>query len=85
VDWAGKLPKGVRIVEAKLDPETAHISGGRRMLVKMSTVYTEKVPVDDINKSGTMTVSLALISPSLRIAPGSLDRVKIDYVVQDRE
>jgi len=85
VDWVGKLPKGVRIVEARLDPETAHISGGRRVLVKMSTIYTEKVPVDDIKKSGTMTVSLALISPSLRIAPGSVDRVKIEYVVQNRE
>jgi hypothetical protein len=83
VDWAGKLPKGVRVVEAKLVPQTVSISGGRGILGKMSTVYTEKVPVDNITESGSMTVNLALVSPSLTFAAGSQNQVNITYTVAD--
>ena len=50
-----------------------------------STIYTEKVFVDNITESGTVTAKLALNPASLRIAPGSKDRVTINYVVKKRK
>ena len=85
VDRVGRLPEDVRIVEAIFEPETIHVAGGKGILENMATAYTEKVPVDSIKTSGEMTIGLALKVPSLRIAPGSTDRVNIKYVVKERE
>jgi len=84
VDWVGKLPEHLVLVEVKLDPEEIQVMGGKRILHNMSTVYTEKVPLDNISKSGTMTISLALNPASLRVAEGSKDKVTVAYVVKKR-
>jgi diadenylate cyclase len=85
IDWAGALPKDLLISEASYDPQVVQVLGSRRILDNLSTIYTEKVSVDNITESGTMTVKLALNPASLRIAPGSKDRVTINYVVRKRE
>jgi YbbR domain-containing protein len=85
VDWVGKLPENVRLVEVKLTPETVQVTGESRILEDVSTIYTEKVPVDRIDKSGTMTVKVALSPASLKTATESEDRVTVDYVVEARE
>ena len=85
VDWVGRLPEDVRLVEAGLEPETIHVTGGKRVLENMATAYTEKVPVDSISKSGEMTIGLAFESPSLRIAHDSTDRIKVKYIIKARE
>jgi uncharacterized protein (TIGR00159 family) len=85
VDWVGKLPKHLRLVEAKLTPETIQVAGESRTLENVSTIYTEKVSVDRIDKSGTMTVKVALSPASLKTATESEDRVTVDYVVETRE
>jgi YbbR domain-containing protein len=73
------------LVEAKLTPETVQVTGESRILEDVSTIYTEKVPVDRIDKSGTMTVKVALSPASLKTATESEDRVTVDYVVEARE
>lgn len=85
VDWTGKLPEGIRIVEARLDPAAVHVKGGKRMLENVSTIFTDAVPVEDIRKSDSMTVNLALTPAGLTIAPDSQDKVKVKYVVQGRQ
>jgi diadenylate cyclase len=84
VDWVGKLPEDLVLVQAKLDPEKIEVIGGTQQLANISTLYTQKVPVDKIKKTGIMTVNLALHPPSLRIAPGSKEGVTVRYVAKER-
>jgi YbbR domain-containing protein len=85
IDWAGTLPQDLIISEATYDPQAVQVLGSKRILDKISTIYTEKVLVDNITESGTVTAKLALNPASLRIAPGSKDRVTINYVLKKRE
>ncbi|UCD87916.1 MAG: diadenylate cyclase [Desulfobacterales bacterium] len=84
VDWVGKLPEHLVITEAKLEPESIWVIGGKRILQNVSTIYTENVPLDNIRRTGEMTVGLKLDLASVKIAPGSTDRIKVAYLVKER-
>ena len=84
VDWAGKLPNHLILVAVSLDPEKITLIGGKRILENISTVYTEKIPLDNIDKSGKTTANLALNPASLKIAPGLKTKVTIAYVIAER-
>ena len=84
VDWAGRQPENLMLTSVKLDPVSIQITGGSRMLENISTIYTEKVHLDTINKSGKITVKPELNPPSLTIAPGSKDSITIEYIVTER-
>ena len=84
VDWVGELPKNLIFSQLMIDPEKVEVIGGKRILGSISTIYTEKVPLDNIKRSGNTTVSLALNPASLKIAPGSKDRINLSYVVEPR-
>jgi diadenylate cyclase len=84
VDWAGKLPDRTIITDVKLDPEKVQVIGGKSVLENLTTIYTEKVWVDGLDKSGTTTAKLVLSPASLKIAPGSRDRVTIEYTAQKK-
>ena len=77
VDWVGKLPEHLILTEAHLDPPRIWIIG-------VKTIYTEKVPLDNIRKTGTITANLVLEPASLMIAPGSKDKVTVTYVTEER-
>jgi len=83
-DWVGKLPENLILSEMKINPETVEVIGGNRILEEISTIYTEKIQLDNINESGTRTVNLALNPASLQIASGSKDKIKVVYVVKER-
>ena len=84
VDWIGKLAEHLILVTTRLDPEKITLIGGKQTLEKLSTIYTEKIPLDNIDKSGAITAKLALNPASLRIAPNSKNRITINYVVKER-
>lgn len=84
VDWVGKLPEHLVLVEASLDPGKITLIGGKRILENISTLYTEKIPLDNIDKSGKITAKLALNPASLKIAPGLKTKVTIAYVIAQR-
>jgi hypothetical protein len=69
----------------KIEPEKMVIQGGATILGKLSTVYTEKVRLDALEGSGTMTVSLALTPASLRVDASSSEKVKVTYQLKERE
>ncbi len=83
VDWAGKLPKQLTLEKVKINPTRIALIGGSRILDRISTVYTEKIYLDNIYSSDTITVKLAL-SPSIKTAPGSSDMVTVDYIVKNK-
>jgi diadenylate cyclase len=84
VDWTGKLPRNLIVVEVKVRPEKTRIIGGGWILKNLSTIYTEKVPLDNIKGSGIINANLALNPASLKIASDSKDKVEIEYVVKRR-
>ncbi len=85
IDWAGKLPEELILVDSVSDPETVEVVGGKRILEKVVTVYTEKILLDNLRGKGEITANLALNPASLTIAPGSKDKVTIQYLIRNRE
>ncbi len=85
VDWIGKLPEHLMLAQVRVAPDTVTVIGGKQILDPISTIYTEKVRVDRLEKSGTMTAKLALRPATLKIAPGFNDSVTVEYVVKERD
>ena len=84
IDWVGRLPDHFILEEASVVPKTVAVIGGQRMLEKMLTVYTEKVPLNNLEVEGVITANVALNPASLKIAPGSEERVTIRYLTRLR-
>jgi uncharacterized protein (TIGR00159 family) len=85
IDWAGKLPEGLRLVDSVSDPETVEIVGGKRILENIVTIYTEKILLDNLKGKGEIAAKLELNPASLKIAPGSKEKVTIQYLIRERE
>ena len=85
IDWVGKLPDQFILSDVTIEPKTVEIIGGKRMLEKLSTIYTGKVPLNNLEDKGTITVNLALNPASLKIAPDSKENVTITYATKLRD
>ena len=83
-DWVGSLPENLILSGVKIEPDMITVTGGKNVLDKISTVYTEKIPVDDFEESGTLTARLELPQPSVQFASGSPEKVIIHYEVRER-
>ncbi len=66
-DWAGKLPPGLVMKEAKAIPETIRVTGGARALKDISTIFTEQISLDKLKESGMMYIGLVINPASLRL------------------
>jgi len=84
IDWVGRLPDHFILEEATVEPQTVEIIGGKRMLEKTMTLYTEKVPLDNLEVEGVLNANVALNPASLKVAPGSEERVTIRYLTRLR-
>ena len=83
-DWVGKLPENILMSEVALVPETITVTGGNRILDNISTIYTEKIPLDNIRNSGEITVNPVLNPASLKIDSISRDKIVVYYVILPR-
>jgi diadenylate cyclase len=84
VDWVGRISGDFNLVEVKLSPDTVTVIGGKDTLNKIGTIYTAPVRLDSLQKTGSLTASLMLNPPSLKLAPGAADRVTISYRLVER-
>lgn len=84
VDWIGKLSQQLRLNSVYVEPSTVRLTGRSLLLKNLKTVYTKKVSLDIIEKSGTIFAGIAVDSP-MKIATGQNETVKIKYNVLDRE
>ena len=84
IDWVGILQKNKIVREAYIQPEEVNVLGPNRMLNKIDTIYTQKIPVNDIVKSGTDTVDLVLPQANLEFDSNFSGKVYINYVVNDK-
>ena len=67
-----------------MTPRRIAFTDGSRVINKISTIYTEKISLDEIEKSGTITAKLDVYPSSLKIDSGSKATVDIDFKVADR-
>ncbi|MBW2174103.1 MAG: hypothetical protein JRF64_05575 [Deltaproteobacteria bacterium] len=84
VDWVGRLAEHLILTEVKLSPKNVWVLGGKRILKNVSTIYTEEVSLDNIRTTGTVNVNLMFDLASVKIAPDSKDRIKVEYVAEER-
>jgi len=85
VEWAGKLDPRLRIASVAVEPESVRVEGATGVLQNLSTLYTEKVPLEEISESGSRVVELALPPASVEVAPDEPQKVTVRYEVKERE
>jgi diadenylate cyclase len=83
-DWSGRLAAQLIMEDAKVDPDKINVVGASRMLRNIQTIYTEKIPLGTIHKSGTAKVGLVLPYSSMKVANGDRSQVDVIYSVENR-
>lgn len=84
VDWTGKLPAGLMLTSSRLVPDTVQVVGGGLTLKDTQTIYTEKIPLENIVADGTMSVALVLSPSSLKLRDEAKNRIEVSFVVGKR-
>ena len=86
MDWSGRLNENLILAEATVDPARVEISGGKRILENLQTIYTEKIPLDRLREgAGLLEVPLAIQPASLKAASGSNEKVAVKYLTRRRD
>ena len=85
VDWTGKLQENIAISDLFIEPPDVEIVGRSIVLQDVSTIYTEKVSLDEINSSGELTVGLVLGDPSIKLKNSSRYSVTVRYVIKEKD
>ncbi len=83
-DWTGKLAGGLILEDARMVPDTVRVVGGSLMLREIQTIYTEKIPLENITTGGTVSVGLVLQPSSLKLEDGARNRIDVIYKVKRR-
>jgi YbbR domain-containing protein len=84
VDWAGKMRQDLVLTQVKVSPERIQVTGPKEILDNRTTLYTEKVYVDNLEKSGSLTAQILFSPASLKPASGARDRVVVEFTVKER-
>ncbi|MCD6387868.1 MAG: diadenylate cyclase CdaA [Desulfobulbaceae bacterium] len=84
IDWVGKLADHLILESASVDPKRVSVIGGSKILKHINTIYTEKVPLGNIDKSGRRSVNLVLNPVSLKAIRSSNSQLTITYIVKSR-
>ncbi|MCF8143654.1 MAG: diadenylate cyclase CdaA [Deltaproteobacteria bacterium] len=83
-DWVGKLAPGLILVRSTIIPSKVELIGPRTILDSMSTLYTTRIPLNDITRTGKTDAKLVIPSALLTLKPGSKDKVVVEYEVKER-
>jgi uncharacterized protein (TIGR00159 family) len=84
VDWVGSLPSGLVLKSVQLTPDKTKVVGAERLLDGITTIYTEKIHLENLKTSGRIKVDLALEPASLKIADDYGDTIEVRYIIADR-
>jgi YbbR domain-containing protein len=84
-DWTGRLPANLIMTDVRITPARLEVIGESSVLGTMVTIYTEKISLDKIRESGQVTVKPALRPHSLKIAPDTEEKIKVEYTVAHRK
>lgn len=84
VDWTGRLSEHLILKAVELDPKDFEVVGGKGVLENISTIYTEKVPLNKIEKSGSVVVKPVFSTAFLKTSSGLDAGIEITYEVEKR-
>nr|WP_320190405.1 diadenylate cyclase [uncultured Desulfobacter sp.] len=82
-DFSGKLPDGLIMTRIKVVPETVNIKGGELSLDSVTTVFTEKIPLENLTTSGLAYVPLVMSPATLR-PDDKHKKVQVRYTISQR-
>ncbi|WP_320042429.1 diadenylate cyclase [uncultured Desulfobacter sp.] len=82
-DFSGKLPDGLIMTRIKVVPETVSIKGGELSLDSVTTVFTEKIPLENLTTSGLAYVPLVMSPATLR-PDDKHKKVQVRYTISQR-
>lgn len=82
-DWTGKLSENLLLTEAVLDPAQIQVTGRSLLLQKLGTLFTEKLSLAGIDKSGKISVPI-VFPDKIRPLTGQKDQVTVFYKVRER-
>ena len=72
------------MVSADVEPAKIDVSSGKHAMEKISTLYTEKVPLEGITQSGELKVRVVVQPASAKFAADAQDMVTVRYQVRTR-
>jgi hypothetical protein len=84
-DWVGKLDDRLILEKVRLSPSKLQIEGGSLAMREISTIYTEKINLENIKKSGTLTLSPIFSFPNIRLVSGTKDKITAEFVIRERQ
>lgn len=84
VDWVGALPGGLILESVSVVPDKTMVEGAERVLNRASTIYTEKVRLDNLQASGKITVGLVVEPAAFKIVDGNTQKVDVRYTIRRR-
>jgi len=82
-DFSGKLPEGLTMTRIQVIPETVKIIGGELTLNNVTTVFTDKIPLENLKTSGVVNAELIMNPATLRPAD-KYKKVQIRYTISER-
>ncbi|MCG8550361.1 MAG: diadenylate cyclase [Desulfobacterales bacterium] len=82
-DFSGKLPDGLTMTRIQVVPETVNIIGGELSLDSLTTVFTEKIPLEELTTSGLVNVALVMSPATLR-PDDKHKKVQVRYTISER-
>jgi YbbR domain-containing protein len=85
VDWTGRLQTDLIMKDIRIVPETVEVEGGHEILKEIRTIYTTKIPLDNIAATGRTSVDLVISPSSLKLTGDSKKVVEVHYTVAKRE
>ena len=83
-DFSGKLPDGLIMTSISVIPETVKISGGGLTLDNVTTVFTEKISLENLTRSGFVNAALVMSPATLR-PDEKHKKVQIRYTISERK
>lgn len=83
-DFSGKLREGLMMTNISVSPETVKISGGELALDTLTTMFTEKIALENLTTSGFVNVALARSPATLR-PDDKHKKVQIRYIISQRQ
>jgi len=84
-DWVGRLPPGIRITGIDIEPKTIKVKGRSLVIAKMSTIYTQKIPVDNISKSGRVRVKPVFPNGVEPVSETGGGFITVEYTIMPKE
>jgi diadenylate cyclase len=85
VNWAGKLSEGLSITKVNISPQEVTVMGPSMSLDDISTIYTEKIQLNNIKESGKMNVTLNLGSNTFMLENNQNGKITLEYKVVNQE